>query len=204
MVIDSYSPLKKIVGRQTYDEIKKYARKIIPIATCILVVLWVLSLIFHLGFISSLLNLTTGTSLIFIAYVIGLIFLLDKGIDVALDENTNINSVRSYSFPKEAPKGFKKILALEICLFVLGISAIVFSNIYRKQYAFECNTFLVDNEAEIYHLDCNDCELASEASDLEKMKGYQINKSYTFCSWCEDWAEDAESDYESNKYFRRY
>jgi hypothetical protein len=35
------------------------------------------------------------------------------------------------------------------------------------------------------------------------MKGYQIDKSYTLCEWCEEWAEDAEADYESNRFFRR-
>lgn len=49
MVIDSYSFLKKIIGRNAYNEIKEYARKIIPIATCILVALWGLSFIFHWG-----------------------------------------------------------------------------------------------------------------------------------------------------------
>ena len=39
--------------------------------------------------------------------------------------------------------------------------------------------------------------------DLEKIQGYQIDKSYTLCEWCEEWAEDAESEYESNRYFRR-
>lgn len=66
MVINSYSFLKKIIGRNAYNEIKEYARKIIPIATCILVALWGLSFIFHWGVISCLLNITTGISLIFV------------------------------------------------------------------------------------------------------------------------------------------
>ena len=65
-------------------------------------------------------------------------------------------------------------------LVALGISAIYFSNKYRKYYAFECDTFLVDHQAEIYHLDWdNDCEVAAEAGALEKMQGFQIDKSYT-------------------------
>ncbi len=71
-------------------------------------------------------------------------------------------------------------------------------------YAFECSTFLVDHEKGVYHLDCNnDCEVASEASDLEKMKGYQIDESYVFCDWCKEWAENAEYEYNSNRYFRK-
>ncbi len=199
MVIDSYSFLKKIIGGNLYDEIKKYARKIVPIATCILVALWVLSFIFHWGFISSLLNITTGTSLIFVAYIIGLIVLLDKGIDVVLEESND--RYPRYSFPKKEPIGFKKTIVRGVVLIIFGLAAIILSNNYRNHYAFDCDTFLVDHEHQIYHLDCNNrCEIAREADELEKMKGYEIEESYTICDWCKDWAYDAEVEYNANRY----
>lgn len=46
MIIESYSFLKKIIGRETYNGIKETANRIIPIATCILILLWGLSFLF--------------------------------------------------------------------------------------------------------------------------------------------------------------
>ena len=199
MIIESYSFLKKIIGRQTYNGIKDTANQVVPIATCVLILLLGLSLFVHWTFISSILSLITGYSLIFIAYIIGLIVWLDKGVDVALQKE-----YRGYAFPKKEPKGFKKTKVRGIMLVILGIVAIYFSNVYRKQYAFECDTFLVDHQKKTYHLDWdNDCEEAEMASRLEKMKGYQIDDSYTFCYWCEEWAEDAEAEYNANRFYRR-
>jgi hypothetical protein len=84
------------------------------------------------------------------------------------------------------------------------LRAIYFSNKYRKHYAFECDTFIVDHQARMYHLDWgNECEVVAEAINLEKIQCYQIDKSYTLYKWCVEWVEDAESEYESNRYFRR-
>ena len=199
MIIESYSFLKKIIGRQTYNGIKETANRIIPIATCILILLWGLSFFVHWSFISSILSLITGFSLIFIAYIIGLIVWLDKGVDVALKKE-----YRGYAFPKKEPKGFKKTKVRGILLVILGIVAIYFSNVYRQQYAFECDTFLVDHQKRIYHLDWDIyCEEAEQAFRLEKLKGHQIDDSYKFCYWCAEWAEDAKAEYNANRSYRR-
>ena len=200
MAIVKQSFLSNIVGRNTYDEFKGYAIIIIAIGTCILAIILLLSFFFHWGFISSLLNLVTGTSLLFIAYIAALVLALDIEVDVDEPE-------RGYwSEPENKPKptAYKLTIVWGVLLIALGIGAIYFSNKYRKHYAFECSTFLVDHQAGIYHLDWdNECEVAAEAEDLEKMQGYQIDKSYTLCEWCEEWAEDAEDEYESDRYFRR-
>lgn len=61
-----------------------------------------------------------------------------------------------------------------VVLLAIGVSAVFFSNRYRKQYAFECSTILVDQEARIFHYSWNDnCELVQEAEDLVEMKGYE-------------------------------
>lgn len=200
MAIVKQSFLSNIVGRNTYDEFKGYAKMIIAIGTCVLAIILLLSFFFHWGFISSLLNLVTGTSLLFIAYVAALVLVLD--VEVEVDEPE-----RDYwSEPEKKPKttAYKLTIVWGVVLITLGIGAIYFSNKYRKHYAFECSTFLVDHQTGIYHLDWdNDCEVAAESGDLEKVKGYQIDKSYTLCEWCDEWAEDAEDEYESNRYFRR-
>lgn len=194
--------MSNIVGRNTYDEFKGYAKKITGIGTCVLVVILLLSLFFHWGFISSLLNLVTGTSLLFIAYVAALVLALD--VEVEVDEPGPERDYWSKPEKKPKPNSYKLTVVWGGVLIMFGIGAIYFSNKYRKNYAFECDTFLVDKQAGIYHLNWdNDCEVAAESGSLEKMKGYQIDKSCTLCKYCEEWAEEAESAYESNRYFRR-
>lgn len=200
MAIVKQSFLSNIIGRNTYDEFKGYAKIIIAIGTCVLAILLLLSFFFHWRFISSLLNLVTGTSFFFIAYVAAFILTLDIEVDVDEPEMSNW----SESEKKTKSTVYKLSVAWGVVLIALGISAIYFSNKYRKHYAFECETFLVDHQAGVYHLDWdNECEVAAEAINLEKMQGYQIDKSYTLCEWCEEWAEDAEVEYESSRYFRR-
>lgn len=192
MAIIKQSFLSNIIGRNTYNEFKGYAKVIMAIGTCILAIVLLLSLFFHWSFISSLLSLVTGTSLLFIAYIAALVLVLDIEVDVDEPEK------------KPKPAAYKLTIVWGVVLVALGISAIYFSDKYLKRYAFECDTFLVDHQARIYHLDWdNDCKVATESGNLETMQGYQIDKSYTLCKWCEDWAEDAEYEYESNRPFRR-
>lgn len=192
--------LSNLLGRNNYNEFKDYAKIIIAIGTCILAIVLPLTLFLHWSFISSLLNWFTGTSLTFIAYIASLILVLDIEVDVEEDESYSCQE------PEKKPKpiSYKLTIAWGVILIALGIAAIYFSNRYRMHYAFECDTFLVDHQHQMYHLDCNNrCEIAIETDGLEKMKGYEIEASYTICDWCKEWAEDAESEYESDRYFRR-
>ena len=137
-------------------------------------------------------TIITGTSILFIVYIAALVLVLDIQVDV--DEPESGYWYKPEKKPR--PTTYKLTVVWGVVLIALGISAIYFSNQSRKNYAFECDTFLVDLQAGIYHFDWdNDCEVASEATDLEKMQGYQIDKSYTLCEWCKEWAEEVESDY---------
>ena len=192
MAIEKQSFLSNIVGANTYHEYKGYAKTIIAVGSCILTLVLLLSFFFHWGFISSILNLVTGTSILFIVYIAALVLVLDIQVDV--DEPESGYWYKPEKKPR--PTTYKLTVVWGVVLIALGISAIYFSNQSRKNYAFECDTFLVDLQAGIYHFDWdNDCEVASEATDLEKMQGYQIDKSYTLCEWCKEWAEEVESDY---------
>lgn len=192
--------ISNIIGKQTYDEFKVYAQIIIPIGTCVLAIIFCLSFFFHWGFISTLLNLITGTSLLFVAYIAALVLYMDIEVDVD-------DAERYYGAKHEKEiksNSYKLTVVWSVVLILFGIAAIYLSNKYRKHYAFECETFLVDKQAQIYHLNWdNDCEVAAETGELEKMKGYQIDKSYTLCVWCEERADDAFVQYSSNRYFRR-
>jgi len=195
MATETTSFIKSILGTNTYAEFKGYAKKYIPIATIVLVILLVLTYFFHWGFLSSILNLITGTSLIFIAYILGVVLLLDFGVDVELEETWN----GSYRMPEAKPEGYNNTKVWGIVLIILVIGAIYFSNKYRKHYAFECETFLVDENNGIYHLeDGNDEEVMEYTT---KMKGYEVVKlGYTFCESCKEWEEEAEEIYESERY----
>ena len=177
------------VDRDDYDKFKGYAKKIIAIGTCVLTVILLLSFFFHSSFISSLLNLVTGTSVLFILYIATIVIALDIEVEVDVPERSDWHQTKI----KPKSIAYRLTFVWGTLLIAFGIAAIYFSNQYRKHYAFECDTFLVDHQRGIYHLDWdNDCEEAAESEDLIKMKGYEIDKSYIFCDWCKDFVEDAE------------
>lgn len=194
--------ISNIIHRDNYDDFKGYAKLVVAIGTCLLVISYGLSFICHYKFVFGLLNLFTGTSLLFIFYIFDLILLLEIEVDVETQKNyfsTDRNE------KKEKPLRYKLSVAYSIFLILMGICAIYFSNEYKHQYAFDCTSFLVDRNTKTYHLIefRNDCEIASQCKNLEVMKGYQIDDSYKLCVHCEQFAEDAEWEYNSNRFFRK-
>ena len=185
------SYLSNLIGEKCYEEYSTLAMKIVGIGGLILIFLFILSHFFHSGIINYLLKLTTGTSLLFIAYIAACILLLDIRVEVEKTEQ------EWWAKKKAPPKPLKYKLTIVWCviLLVLGIAAIYFSNKYRNRYDFECTTFLVDHKAHVYHLDWNDdCEDAANAEELEEMYGYEIDDSYSFCEGCREYEEDVESE----------
>lgn len=199
MATRSYSYIKKLIGNQNYKEFRGYAKKYIPIATIILVILLVLSQFVHWGIVSWLLNLVLGTSFLFITYLLGVILLLDFGVDVEMKEDWN----GRLSLPEVMPSNFKNTIIWAYILLILGIVAIYYSNKYRKKYAFECQTFLVDENRGIYHLeDGNDDDKDMEYTT--EMKGYELEDyNYNFCESCREWDEEMKSEYAAERYNKK-
>ena len=190
-MIQKQSFISNLLGQNTYAELKGIALLVSLIGTAVLIVLYVLSHFFHVGIISSLVNLTNGYSLLFIGYLLALIVLLDIEVEVEEPEK------EYWRKEKQDPKPFKYKLTIVwgVVLLILGIVAIYYSNRYRNHYAFECETFLVDEKAGIYHLDWNsNCSIAEEAEELEKMQGYQIDEKFKFCEECQECLEEVESE----------
>jgi hypothetical protein len=198
-MVKKQSFLSNLLGEETYENWVGYAKISIAVGTIVLLILFGLSYFFYSSIVSYLLKLVTGTSLLFIAYVAMWVLLLD--IEVSVDEP----EVRSWGKPKEVAKPISYILSTlwTIILIVLAIFAIYYSNRYRKQYAFECDTFLIDKHARLYHLDWTECDAIENAENLEEVQGYQIGSDFSLCDECKEIAEEAEVEYESDRYFRR-
>lgn len=190
--------LKRIIGVDTYDEYKDKAKICIPYVTVILAFIFLLTFYFNWIVLSWILNLLSGTSIIFLAYIAGIVLLFDKEVPVELDGDSR----RGYIFPKEKPKGYKATKWWGIILIILAVIIIYTSNRYRKYYAFKCKTFLVEESTGTYHL-----KDGSDKKTIEcpiKMKGYEIEeRGYQFCITCEEYAEDTESAYNSERFFKR-
>lgn len=189
MALVKKSFLSSLIGGSTYEELKFFAKYMLAIGTCILFIIYLLSFLFHWSIISRLLNLTTGTSILFVVYIAAAIICLDKEVEVEASDS-------NYSKPANSPKMFsyKITVVWGVLLIALGVTAIFFSNRYKKQYAFDCSTIMVDRESGIYHLEwIDDCEVAAESDDLKEMKGYEIKGlNYRFCDWCREYAEEVE------------
>ena len=185
------SYISNLIGKNSYEEFRRMSGNIVVIGGLVLIIVFILSHFFHSGIINYLLQLTTGTSLLFIAYVAACILLLD--IQVEVDEPEQ----QWWEEKKKSPKPFKYKLTIiwGAVLLLLGIMAIYFSHKYRNKYDFECTTFLVDHQACVYHLDWNDdCEDAENAEELKLMYGYEIEESYSFCEACKEYEDEVESE----------
>lgn len=193
--------ISNLIGRNTYYEFKHYCKIIVVIGTIILVILFTLSNFVYVGSVSNLLSLMTGATILFGIYIAAVIVILDVPVKVEKPDW----GYESKTSKATKPLSYKLSTIWDIILILLGVTVIFFSNKYKKHYAFECETFLVDTNSGIYHFDTrNGCKEAKMSNSIKKMKGFELDATnYTLCDWCKDWADDAEIYYESNSYFRR-
>ena len=190
-MIRKQSFLSNLFGQNTYAELKGISLLVSLVGTAVLIVLYVLSYFYHVGIISYLVNITNGYSLLFIGYLLALIVLFDMEVEVEEPEKDYWRKEKQGSKPFK----YKLTIVWGVVLLILGVVAIYYSNRYRNKYAFECETFLVDDKAGIYHLDWNDdCSIAEKAESLKEMQGYQIDEKFKFCEECQECLEEVESE----------
>ena len=145
-----------------------------------------LSYVFYSSIINYFLRLVTGYSLTFVVYVIAWWMVIDFKVEVKKTESV-------YSIEKvEKPKTYKLTIIWGITIVILGIMAMHYSNKYRKHYALLCETFLVDCNSKVYHLEDSDCEGLQDAENVKEMKGYEIGKGYIFCEECKEYSDEME------------
>jgi len=184
-----HSFLSNLIGNSNYESFKEHARDVVVGGCCILIILYTLSFFYYSEIISFLLKILTGYSLLFIGFLMELILFLDVEIEEDLteynDRENNKLIIRS--------KKYLLTIIWGVCLLLMSIFLVFFTNQYWKQYSFKSDTFIVDRHAKIYHLYYNDdCEIAKKAERLEEMKGYQIDSSFKLCSYCKEWEEELE------------
>ena len=118
MAIIRQSFISNLIGKDNYDNMKKQSNIVIAIGTCVLAILLLLTNYFHQGFLSTLLNLVTGTSLLFVAYIAALILVLD--IEVEVDEPEGSFWAEPVKQPK--PMQYKLTIVWGVILIILGFN----------------------------------------------------------------------------------
>lgn len=192
--------ISNLFGENTYNEFLDHARIILRIGSAFLFVVYLLAFHVHWDFIYGLLNIFTGYSIFFLPYIAAWIVFFDFQVEV--------DDTKDYwdDKPKKKPFNYKLTVAWGIFLLALGIAAVHYSHQFKNHYQFECNTFLVDLKAGIYHLENNwDCSCIEDKHRLVEMKGYEIQKhgNLTLCIGCEEWADDINFSYGVDRYYRK-
>lgn len=176
-----------------YD--KRIAGIIVAIYTPIFLLFYGLSYVCYWSFFCDIFSFISGTSILFIAYIVAIIVFCD--IRVERRGERDLFDRREPPFSSKSKK-YKLTLVWFLVLLALGITAIVLTNRHRKDYAFDCETFFVDESEGLYHINdhCKGIE-----GDVVEMKGYEIREhGYNFCDICSDLVDEYES---SDEYIRR-
>lgn len=198
MKVSYVSFLKRVIGVDTYNEGKDIARIAVPIATVILIIIYTLTFVVYWPILSAILNIITGNSIIFTAYIAGVVLIFDKGIPMELRGD----SLNGYRFPEEMPPGYKKTKVRAVIMILMAIVIVYLGERYREYYAFECATFIVDSDTNTYHLE--KCKYTKEAFDLSEMKGHEVEENNCSpCELCKEQAEEAAATYISDRLFKR-
>lgn len=190
---------------ETAPDIYRFLSELKPYALIYVVVLAIailLSLFFQWSIVKFFIDCMMGWTLLSIPFMGVLIVAFDKEINLPQKEKWDS------SVPK--PKAYKLSMIWGCFLIGIGLVTLYFSNQYKKYYAFQCQTFYLEQPTGIYHLR-DRCEYIgqneeenSEGISVSEVKGFDLlDQGYSLCDACREWAEDAEMDYEMNRYYRR-
>ena len=181
----------------TYDTLSDW-KPIALIYAAVLLIFVILSFFFQWSFIKFFIDLLMGWTLLSIPFIGVIIVSLDKEIEM---EKAESHWEKEYEVK---PKSYlyTKIWGISLCIF--GLICLYFSGKYKDYYAFQCNTFYVDNLHHTYHI-LDDCEYSEIDNDeLIEVKGKDLlNTNHELCDACEEWAEDARASAYEWQYRRR-
>lgn len=169
----------------------------------VLAIAVLLSLFVQWSIVKFFIDCMMGWTLLSIPFIGVLIVVLDKEINLPQEERWESSPTKSVSY--------KFSMVWGIFLIVGGLVTLYFSNQYKNYYAFQCQTFYIEQPTGVYHLR-DRCEYIGLAEDEVPIEGVSISKvkgidlldeDYSLCDACREWAEDAEMDFEANRYYRR-
>lgn len=180
--------LSNLVGNENYNIWKPDAKRVFIAYSVLLVLLFLLKDVWHWKFASEMFSLFTGSSLFFMLYVAFAILFFDVRVDL-------VYGLRNWKYKLTSVWG--------VTLVVLGISAVIYTNHIRRDYALECMYCFIEEDTRCFHIH----KSCGSIKGTEKLKGSKVFKAkelgFRFCVECEEWIEDAEFEYESLRYYRR-
>ncbi len=140
-----------------YDFVSGFAIPIVLVGTPIFLVLLGLTFLCHWDIVCSLFSLVSGFSLLFLAYIISLILVIDR--------------LLLYRVSKERATHYSLTVIWGIVLIGLGITLCFVTNNHNKQYKFDCAEWYVDEENHLYHWN-KKCDKIGSTTHVAK--GYEI------------------------------
>lgn len=180
--------IRNLIGEDRYCCFKPYAGLIFLLYSVWLVILFSLTLICHWKILSDVFSLFTGKSMFFVLYIAIAILFLDVRVKV-------VYGLRNWKY--------KLTIAWGVVLIILGLSAVIYTNHYRKNYAFECETCFIEADNSCFHIRTK-CNSIMNKESLEKSKVYKAKElGYILCEECEWWIEESIDTYEAFQYSRK-
>lgn len=167
----------------------------------ILAIAAILSLFVQWNIVKFFIDCMMGWTLLSIPFIGTLIVSLDKEINLPIAHRWESSPKKSVSY--------KLSMIWGILLIVAGLLTLYFSNQYKKYYAFQCQTFYLEQPSGVYHMRKH-CEYIGftktepiENVSISKVKGiYLLDEDYTLCVACKEWAEEAEMYVEAHRFYR--
>lgn len=169
----------------------------------VLAIAILLSLFVQWGIVEFFINLLMGWTLLSVPFMAVIIVAFDKEIKLPQEEESFPNPKKTLSY--------KFSMVWGCFLIVAGIVTLYFSNEYKKYYAFQCQTFFLEQPTGVYHIreDCKYIGIDEDDNYIEnisvtKVKGVDVvGDGFSFCDACREWAEEAEMEFEANRYYRK-
>ncbi len=183
---DKYSFLEDLLPN-AYGYAKAW-RPLALIYAAVLAIVIILSQFYYNSFIEWLINMTMGCTIFNILFICIMIVTFDIQVKrkTAAEIDQNLKPLR-----------YKMSMVWECGLCVLGITALFLSSQYKKDYAFNCLDFYLEEMPGVYHIS-KKCPMIGEDQDDDSfyrnggswVKGYELQDWHTLCEACKEAAED--------------
>lgn len=197
---------RKIIGSDTYDRYREFAKLYAPIYVIVTGMVFLLTRFYYWGFLCTIFSLLSGWSLFSLLFIISFMVLCNIECKGEETEYVNISNGTTWKEDNIRSKPYKLTIVWFVVLLALGTAFGILSNREKSHYRFQCTTYLVDCQNEIYHIvENDDCEDISNRDELIEMKGHEIESETDcqLCPACQEWHDDVTSTINSERHIRR-